>query len=309
MAVASVNFKFPEELTPKEIHRMFVILNEFQITTPVFDDIRIRLNKECYEELIPTWSKYDSVHMLEASIIGNMDVVNLLNDNAFIWSGREGFYAALYGNYDVFVFTHKLKHTKLTPDLFNIIAHGGNVKIAEYAIQNKCKFNNIATKVAALHGNIEFLEYMYNNHNITWHPETIPMAVKAGHIECLKFAHKNKCPFGSLYYDVAIQNNRTECIDYMLENKFPIHLSAFMVAITYKKLDYFKKLLQHLEHPESVTPAVNYAGRLRNPIFLKWLNKAGVPFSSPSNPAHFATWSTESIQFITKNHIKISHRI
>jgi hypothetical protein len=39
------------------------------------------------------------------------------------------------------------------------------------------------------------------------------------------------------------------------------------------------------------------------------LNKAGVPFSSPSNPAHFATWSTESIQFITKNHIKISHRI
>jgi hypothetical protein len=50
---------------------------------------------------------------------------------------------------------------------------------------------------------------------------TCVCAARYGHIECLKYAHENGCPWNSQTGEYAAKNRQLECLKYACENGCP----------------------------------------------------------------------------------------
>ena len=73
---------------------------------------------------------------------------------------------------------------------------------------------------AAENGHLECLKYAHKN-GCNWNEYTCYYAAKNGHLECLKYLRQNGCPWGldTCYY--AARNNHLECLKYAHENGCP----------------------------------------------------------------------------------------
>jgi len=49
-------------------------------------------------------------------------------------------------------------------------------------------------------------------------------ASKNGHLECLKYAHENGCPWDAFTVEAGIINGKSECVNYAIEKGCPCHL-------------------------------------------------------------------------------------
>ena len=59
-----------------------------------------------------------------------------------------------------------------------------------------CKINGeYSTIIAARNGHLECLKYAHEN-GCPWDKFTCADAARNGHLECLKYAHENDCPMG-----------------------------------------------------------------------------------------------------------------
>ena len=76
---------------------------------------------------------------------------------------------------------------------------------------------------AAKGGHLECLTYAHRN-RCPWErlPSAIQAAVEGGHLECLAYAHENGCPWPlSSVFDIAAESGHLECLQYLHENGCP----------------------------------------------------------------------------------------
>jgi len=64
--------------------------------------------------------------------------------------------------------------------------------------------SNVVTLSAAMHGHLERLKFAHEN-GCPWDEDTCEIAAENGHIECLKYAHENGCPYPNELLSVVVK--------------------------------------------------------------------------------------------------------
>ena len=75
-------------------------------------------------------------------------------------------------------------------------------------------------KIAAFHGHLECLKYLHKN-GCSWYACTCSNAAFNGHFECLKYAHENGCPWNEYTCADAARYGHIKCLKYAHENGCP----------------------------------------------------------------------------------------
>ena len=77
-------------------------------------------------------------------------------------------------------------------------------------IKDIIKTNNICYK-ASEKGFLDCLKYAHKN-KCFWDEDTCNYAAENGHLDCLKYAHKNKCPWNYQTCQAAAINGHLDCL-------------------------------------------------------------------------------------------------
>jgi hypothetical protein len=78
-------------------------------------------------------------------------------------------------------------------------------------------FHDCNCNIAARLGHLDCLKYLHKN-GYPWNNDTCNEAAANGHLDCLKYAHKHGCEW---YYDTtyeAVANGHLDCLKYAHEN-------------------------------------------------------------------------------------------
>ena len=83
-------------------------------------------------------------------------------------------------------------------------------------------FLNVHFEIAAFHGHLECLMYLYITSikwydGCNWNAATCSSAAAKGHINCLKFAYKNGCPISEYAFENAVEYGQIECLRYLFK--------------------------------------------------------------------------------------------
>ena len=70
---------------------------------------------------------------------------------------------------------------------------------------------------AAMNGHLDCLKYAHEN-GCPWSENTCYSAARYGHLDCLKYAHKNGCSWTKETCIAATENNHVDCLKYAFEN-------------------------------------------------------------------------------------------
>ena len=81
-------------------------------------------------------------------------------------------------------------------------------------------WNQITTSVEAYNGHLDCLIYAHEN-RCPWNEATPSNAATNGHLDCLIYAHENGCPWNDRTISNAAKNGHLECIKYAYENGCP----------------------------------------------------------------------------------------
>ena len=73
---------------------------------------------------------------------------------------------------------------------------------------------------AALNGHLDCLRYAHEN-GCPWDKRTCDNAAYYGHLECLKYAHENGCPWDEETCEEAAKYGHLECLKYACARKCP----------------------------------------------------------------------------------------
>ena len=73
---------------------------------------------------------------------------------------------------------------------------------------------------AAKNGHIECLKYAHEN-RCPWDEQTCWEAAESGSLECLKYSHENGCPWDEMTCSNAAKKGHVECLRYACENGCP----------------------------------------------------------------------------------------
>ncbi|ATZ80167.1 ankyrin repeat domain-containing protein [Bodo saltans virus] len=95
----------------------------------------------------------------------------------------------------------------------------------------------------AKNGHIDCLKFLHKN-EYQWDEDTCSFAAENGHLECLKYAHENGCPWDKNTFSYAAKNGHLDCLKYLHENGCPWDSSASIHAATNGHLGCFTYLLK-----------------------------------------------------------------
>lgn len=93
---------------------------------------------------------------------------------------------------------------------------------------NHTTLNNLGKEIceiAAKKGNINLLIAAHNN-RCNWDIYTPYYAVINGHLPCLKYSCKNKCPLPNNICEMAAKAGNIDCLQYLVENNIPFDKNA-----------------------------------------------------------------------------------
>ncbi len=89
---------------------------------------------------------------------------------------------------------------------------------------------NIKTTLyAAENGHLDCLKYAHDN-GCPWNIHTTLFAAKNNHLDCLKYAHENGCPWYIGSTSVSAENGHLDCLKYSHENGCPWNQRATLNA-------------------------------------------------------------------------------
>jgi hypothetical protein len=92
-----------------------------------------------------------------------------------------------------------------------------SVKLIDY--KRLRTFINVCNEAVKIN-NLECLKYAHEN-KCPWNEWTCSYAAWNGYLECLKYAHENGCPWDTWTCVYAAKNGHLECLKYVHENKCP----------------------------------------------------------------------------------------
>ena len=99
-------------------------------------------------------------------------------------------------------------------------------------------------EIAARYGHIDFLRCAREN-GCPWDVATAFMASRNGHLECLKYATENNCPGGEILHFAAASGDHVECMTYAHETGSPLHPSIPGLAALFGSLSCLRYALEH----------------------------------------------------------------
>ena len=88
--------------------------------------------------------------------------------------------------------------------------------------------NNNTCYYATQNGHLECLKYAHEN-GCPWDKSICLEASRYGHLECLKYAHENGCPWNEFTCSNASRNGHLECLKYAYNNDCPIRMMDYFV--------------------------------------------------------------------------------
>ena len=99
---------------------------------------------------------------------------------------------------------------------------------------------------AAAHGgHLERLKYLHKN-GCPWDERACEAAVFWGHLECLKYLYENGCPWDKRACEAAAEGGHMECLKYLHENGCPWSEWAREAAAEGGHLECMKYLREHV---------------------------------------------------------------
>ena len=99
------------------------------------------------------------------------------------------------------------------------IGSGHNLLQAVHLIFD-CELTENVTLEAAGNGRLACLKYAHRN-GCPWHTDACTAAAGSGHIECLKYAHEHGCPWDTQTCDAAAGGGHLACLQYAHEHGCP----------------------------------------------------------------------------------------
>ena len=143
---------------------------------------------------------------------------------------------------------------------------------------NNIPFCGICKSVndAAESGHLECLEYLHKN-RCPWDAEACRLAAKNGHLDCLEYLHKNGCPWDEGACARAAEKGHLECLKYLHEKRCPWDERACELAAEYGQLECLKYL--HKNRCPWDESACNGATKNNHLDCLEYLHENGCPCS------------------------------
>ena len=88
----------------------------------------------------------------------------------------------------------------------------------------------VACREAAEEGHLECLKWAREN-GCPWIWDACADAAQVGHLECLKYAHENGCPWDSYTCNAAAEAGQLECLKYAHEDGCPIEIMSSYLGL------------------------------------------------------------------------------
>ena len=110
--------------------------------------------------------------------------------------------------------------------LFSIAASNGNIELLQYLFENGCPYYDpqICTDAAAIKDHEKALEVLkcLHKHGVPWDEKTCVFSASVGNLKVLKYARVNGCPWNEECLEKAIHSRDLELVEYCLENGCPM---------------------------------------------------------------------------------------
>ncbi|GFH53306.1 hypothetical protein CTEN210_09782 [Chaetoceros tenuissimus] len=105
---------------------------------------------------------------------------------------------------------------------FSIAASNGNIELLQYLFENECPHDNpeIYTAIANKSNHekvLEVIQWLYE-HEVPWDEETCRTLIEMKNLKALKFAISNGCPWHEDSLEEAILSGNLEVVEYCLTN-------------------------------------------------------------------------------------------
>jgi len=97
---------------------------------------------------------------------------------------------------------------------------------------------------AASNGHLECLKYAHEN-GCPWDKRTCDNTARYGHLDCLEYAHERGCPWDEVTCEEAAKYGHLECLKYARENGCPWDEKTCMNAAEYGHLECLKYACAH----------------------------------------------------------------
>ena len=124
-----------------------------------------------------------------------------------------------------------------------VAALNGRIECLEYLHTNGCPWNEDACSSAAEYGQLDCLEYAHSN-GCPWNEMTCSLAAWNGYLECLEYAHSNGCPWNSDVCRYSALNGNIDCLKYAHSNGCPWDEMTYTYA---HPMDIHSTLNGHIE--------------------------------------------------------------
>lgn len=125
--------------------------------------------------------------------------------------------------------------------------NGINIRELPPGLQKYCELvklcclnlNTKTCKLAAENGHLNCLKYAHEN-GCPWDSYTCSNAAENGHLDCLKYAHENGCPWTKFTCLLAAENGHFDCLKYAHENGCPWDGDTCFTAALFSYFDCLK---------------------------------------------------------------------
>jgi len=91
-------------------------------------------------------------------------------------------------------------------------------------------------ELAAKNNHLNCLKYAHEN-GCPWDENTCKVAAKYGHLDCLKYLHENGCPWNKYACASAAEDGHLDCLKYLHENDCPWDKMTCQLAAKNDHLD------------------------------------------------------------------------
>jgi hypothetical protein len=147
----------------------------------------------------------------------------------------------------------------------------------------KCEWDEMTINVAALHGNLEILKYCFANGCPYDETAACDIAVKKGHLDCLRFLFDKMKPSRETEQEVAetaSQLGHVDILKYMVEERKisdTIKIYCMLHSVTKGCLNCLKYMVEEVKVPLDDCTPIAFARYFKYPECLHYLREKGYP--------------------------------
>ena len=172
---------------------------------------------------------------------------------------------------------------------FKCAAEAGNLEVMKWFHELNFKANEWVFYYAVKNGNLDNMKWM---HQVGIRPNsyTFKQAAEIGNLEVMKWLLEIGCPYNEITITASIVNGNLENLKWLIEHNFPrITDDMVFYAITNRKLEIFKWIVENLDDVNLTSKAYHRAAENEHVEILKFLKENNCP------------WDAKTGEYVIKN--------